>query len=306
MPTHTHPSPASPARIERPPAPTAGRLVGSLARTEARRLLRQPVLVLGLLITAFAVRSAATTDWSGARYSGYVAALGGVLWAVSVAAVGAGARTRLALAEDAPTSALHRALGRMLGASALVALVAVLVAGAAIWLRADGGLELGDEPGRTEHAHYTVPELLQPVVLAALAAAVGLALGARLRHRIEGVLVATVGWFAVSALYWVFNAPALQPIALVQAQPVRVVLGSVTDPLALPGDWLLSRPGRYQDGWERLVVSPEIASWHVVYLVGLTVLAAAAAMPRGHRGRPALAGLVVAALGAAVQYGIWP
>ena len=37
----------------------------------------------------------------------------------------------------------------------------------ALWLRLRGGLALGAEPGRTLHAHYTLPELLQPVLLAA-------------------------------------------------------------------------------------------------------------------------------------------
>lgn len=298
---------AAPGKTGSPAAPPRrSTLVLALARAEARRMVRNPVLLLGLVVTAVLVHNVNDADWAGARYGGYVAALGGLLWAVSVVAVSAGARARQAVAEEAPARADDRALGRLLGGGALVGLVAVAVAAAATWLRATGGLDLGEEPGRTAHAHYTAPELLQPVVLAALAVVIGLALGSHLRRRFEAYVAVTLLWYVVAGLWWVFNGPATQAVALIQVQPVEVPLWPVTvSALNPPEEWLLARPGQYREGWARLVVSPEIAAWHLVYLVGLTVLVAAAVVPR-RRGRVAAAGLALAGLGAAAQYLIWP
>lgn len=303
MPEMTAP-PAAPAAGASPVRPRRRDVVLALARAEARRMVRHPVLLVGLAVTAFLVHNANDADWAGARYGGYVAATGGLVWAVSVVAVGAGARARRAVAEEAPAGADDRAAGRLFGGAALVGLVALVVAAGAVWLRATGGLDLGEEPGRTAHAHYTAPELAQPVVLAALAVALGLALGSRLRRRFDAYVAVTVLWYAASGLWWAFNGPATQAFALVQVQPVEVPLGRA-NALELPEEWLLARPSEYHDGWTRLVVSPEIAAWHLVFLVGLTVLVAAAALPR-RRGRVALAGLALAALGAGVQLAIWP
>lgn len=204
-------------------------------------------------------------------------------------------------------SAADRALGRLLGGSALVAVVAAVVVAGATWLRLTGGLDLGDEPGRTENAHYTLPELLQPVVLAAFAVALGLALGAHVRRRVEALLAVTVLWFAASGVYWLFNAPQLQPLALLQVMPVRAVAGPASaDPLSFPETWLLTRPGMGADHWTRLVVSSEVAAWHDAYLVGLTLVAAAFVFSGRRRRVLAGAGLAVAAVAAALQYGIMP
>ena len=62
-------------------------------------------------------------------------------------------------------------------------------------MRWQGGFDIGDEPGRTLHAQFTLPELLQPVVLALLAVAVGAAAGRRLRRRATATLLLFVGWF---------------------------------------------------------------------------------------------------------------
>lgn len=299
LPTRT---PAAPAL----PAPRS-RVVATLARLEGVRMLRHPALPVGLGLTVYMAASVTDQDWSGARYQGYMAAVGGVVWAVSLAAAAAGRRGRTVVAQDSPVGATERALGRVLGALALVALVAVVVGGAAVWLRATGGLDLGDEPGRTESALYSVPELLQPVALAALAAAIGLAVGSRLRRAAEAVVALSVLWFAVSGLYWVFNSPQLQPLALVQTMPLRTVVGpGWTDPMTFPAHWLLSRPGEYQEGWVRLVVSPEVAAWHDAYLVGLTLLVLGAVVPGRARRWLVVGGGALAAVGVAVQYALLP
>lgn len=299
--TLTHPAP--PHAVP----PSRSRVVRALALAEGLRMLRHPALPAGVLLSLFALRSVEENTWSGARYTGYVAAVGGLLWGVSVAAAHAAARARTPLAEDAPVRHTDRVVGRLLGGSALVGVVAAVVLVGAVWLRVSGGLDLGDEPGRTEHAQYTLPELLQPVVLAVFAVAVGMAVGAHVRRTVEAVVVVSVLWFATCGLYWIFNAPQFQPLALVQVLPARVVVGPTSaDPLSFPETWLLSRPGTYQDGWVRLVVSPEMAAWHDVYVVGLALVAAAFLFSGRTRRSLAGAGVGVATLAAIVQYGLLP
>jgi hypothetical protein len=168
-------------------------------------------------------------------------------------------------------------------------------------------LDLGDEPGRTLHAQYTLPELLQPVVLTAFAVAFGAAVVSVVRNRLASVVVMFLMWFAASGAYWVFNGPAATAFSLIQVQPLSVEVGSHgADPTTFPEHWLLSAPGLYQDHWARVIVSPAMAAWHDVYLVGLTLLAAAVAT-RGRVGRTlAAAGVVLAVLGVVVQKLVQP
>ncbi|MDT0164657.1 hypothetical protein Q9R32_03710 [Actinotalea sp. AC32] len=304
--TTTTPPPIASSAAPGPARPTRSRVVAALARGAARRLVRHPVLVLGLLLSALAVRSVTGADWSGARYSGYLAATGGLLWAVSVAAAHEGSRARARLAEDAPVRDTDRALGGLLGGVALVGAVAVLLAGAATWLRLTGGLDLGDEPGRTLSAHYTLPELLQPVLAAALGVALGVALGRRV-GTLGATAVLSVVWFVSSGLYWVMNAPGLRVLALIQTMPVHVPVGDrSSDPRSLPSDWLLGAPNEYSDTWVHLVVSPSLAAWHDVYLLGLTLLAAAAAVPGRTRRLALAAGTALVVLGVGAQLAVMP
>lgn len=95
-PLPSHPVPSSPPSS--PPSPS--RVRAALARTEGVRMLRHPALPVGPVLTLLAAHDLGGTDWSGARYQGYVAALGALLWGVSVAAAHAGARARTPLVED--------------------------------------------------------------------------------------------------------------------------------------------------------------------------------------------------------------
>jgi hypothetical protein len=178
---------------------------------------------------------------------------------------------------------------------------------AAVWLRVRGGLMLGDEPGRTQHAYYSVPELLQPVLLAAFAVSLGAALAHVLRHRLVASIVAFVMWFLLGATYWMFNISVLAWLTPVQVQPVPLDVGSAdTDPSTFPTTWLLSVPGEYQDHWVRLVVSPSLAGWHDVYLVALTALLGAAAVPGRFRRLVVGAGLLLATGAVLMQHAVMP
>jgi len=148
-------------------APSARRVVLAIARLEARRLLRSPLVWLGMFLTLGLtwVSMQAPDDWSGARYTVSPVLAGPLVATLSFAVAGSFHRERSDLGSDTPVGEGARAAGRLVGALSLVLLVALLATVGGLAARAYGGFDLGDEPGRTLHAHFTLPELLQPVAL---------------------------------------------------------------------------------------------------------------------------------------------
>jgi hypothetical protein len=278
-----------------------------LARIEAGRMLRHPAPWAGVALSVLMGWSMWDESWSGQRYTGLVASMTPLLLGISLASVSAFGRELVPVADDAPLDPARRSLARLLGGLPLVVLAAVLVAGVAVWLRATGGISLGDEPGRTMQAHHTLPELFQLVLLACLAVVAGAAVVHVLRQRLAASIVLAIGWFLVGATYWIFNGPVSRWFALVQVQPVHIELGPpTTDPTTFPAMWLLSAPGEFQDHWARVVVSPALALGHDLYLVGLVALGAAAAVPGRLRRVLGILGALVAAAALAVQWAVAP
>jgi hypothetical protein len=278
-----------------------------LARLEARRLLGMPWLLLVPLTTALLLRANGDAEWSGAVYGSAQMVVGPTALAASLVTAMACLRDREPLAQDAPVSVRHRTLARLVAGVPFVVATALVVGVLAVWLRQTGGLDLGDEPGRTLHAQFTLPELLQPVVVIAVAVALGAAVARLVRSRLGTAIVLFVFWFVSSLTYWALNGPTVRFFALIQSQPIVVPVGPAgADPLTFPESWLLSVPGQYQDFWGRIVVSPALAAWHDVYLVGLTALLAGAAV-RGRIGRVlVLAGLAVAVVAVVMQRAVHP
>lgn len=104
-----------------------------------------------------------------------------------------------------------------------------------------------------------------------------------------------------------FNAPVVRWLTPVQVQPVTVEIGPWdADPGTFPSDWLLTPPGEYQDHWTRVVVSPGLAAWHDLYLVGLVLLAVAVAVPGRTRRVLLAAGAAVSVAGVALQWAVAP
>ena len=289
-------------------APTRS-VVLALGASEARRLLRSPLLLVGLVLVAFFTWTMMQSpdDWSGARYQSAPILIGPLLVVVSMMVAGSFHRERLGVSAEAPVGEGVRAAGRLVGALVLVGLVIALTVAGAVAARWYGGFDLGDEPGRTLHAQFTLPELLQPVALVLLAVAVGAAAGRRLRHRATATLLLFVGWFPFVTVSWAFQGRRMTPFSILQIQPVYVDVGPVTaNPLDFPSEWLLSSPGEYQDHWARLVVSGHLAAWHNVWLLGLTCLFLAVALPRGRRTALLGAGSLLAVAGVVMQYVVIP
>lgn len=278
----------------------------ALAHLEAGRLLRHPAPWSGLGLTVLAGWDASRSEWSGAAYTGTAASVAPMMLGISLAAVASAGRGLVPVADDAPMGDAQQSAARLLGGVVLVGLVAVVVAVVSTGLRLGGGLGLGDEPGRTEHASHTLPELAQPVLLAAVAVCAG-ALAVRvLRHRLAASLVLALAWFLVW-VYWLWQGPVVRYLALLQVQPVPVEVGPPgVDPTTFPSSWLLSAPGEHQDHWARLVVSPSLAAWHDVYLLGLVVALAALVVGGRTRGWWVAGGLALAAVGVVAQAVVAP
>jgi hypothetical protein len=278
-----------------------------LARIEAGRMLRHPAPWLGAALSVLMAWNVWDESWSGQRYSGVVAATTPLLLGISLASISAFGRELVPVADEAPTDGARRSIARLLAGVPLVLVTAVLVAIAAAWLRSRGGLSLGEEPGRTLHAHHTLPELLQVVLLAGFAVAIGAAAVHVVRRRLAASIVVTLGWFLLGGASWLFNGPVLQWLTPVQVQPANVEVGPWdADPASFPEGWLLTPPGEYQDHWSRVVVSPAMAAWHDLYLVGLVLLAAAVAVPGRTRRPLAVAGAVAAVAGVLLQQVVAP
>lgn len=295
------------------PSATSQRdVVRALVGTEARRLLRRPMLhvsiLLSVLLGAEVVRSSSLDgDWNGAEYYAGPVLMFPLLLATALMVAEAFHRERHPVGIEAPTDSSTRAAGILLGALPLVAIVGLLTVGVAGYVAGTGGVDLGDEPGRTLHARFSVGELLQHVALAVLAIASGAAAGRRFASRVTAGLVLFAGWFPPMFVYWMFQLPAIVPFSIVQVQPVNLRVASEnTDPLTLPAEWLLSAPGEFQGYWGRLFVSSALAGWHALWLLGLSCLFLALVFTGGWRRRLLTVGSVLAVVGIAAQYAVLP
>jgi hypothetical protein len=276
--------------------------VGRLARIEGLRMLRHPMPWICLALCGWWLQGVFANDWSSAIYEGLLTSLTPLFLGISLAVTSAFGREHVPVCDDAPMEPTRRSIARLLGGLPLVALAAVVVGGGAVWLRLRGGIDLGDEPGHTEHAYYSLPELLQPVLLAVLAVALGAAVVHLVRHRLVAWIVLFLTWFLVGGTYWMLQSGVARWLTPLQVQPVRVEVASYdANPATFPSSWLLSQPDAYQDHWARLVVSPSLAAWHDLYLVGLVLLALGIALPGRWRRALLAGGAVVAVLGVAGQ-----
>lgn len=287
-------------------------IVAQLGRQDARRMLRHPLLALGVglsLLVFWDMRqiSLEGATWSGEEYDMVPIVLAPTILAIAVIVAMAFHREREPIGPESPTHADVRVAGILAGALPLVLLVVLMTLGLAGYLQVTGGLPLGDEPGRTEHARFTLAQNLQLIALAVLGVASGAAAGRRLRHRATAALVLFAGWFPTMFFYWMFQASGLMPFSIMQTQPVSVEVGPPSlDPTTLPESWLLSAPNEYQDHWARLVVSDTLAAWHNAWLIGLACLFLGLVLSGPWRRRLLVAGGLLAFVSVAVQFAVMP
>jgi hypothetical protein len=283
----------------------------TLARLEAVRHVRSPLLWIGLLLSAFFVRSSGTVDWQSGAYQGITPAVTPLAAAAFVAAIRSGGRDHHTdlppLAEEAALDDRARVTARLLGMAPYVAVTVLAIVVMAVATNFVGGYWVGDEPGRTDTALHTLPELLQPVAIVLLAAVLGIAGGRAFRRRSPVAVLGVVVLLALGGISWAWQGVPARYVTLLQIQPVEVTVGPASaDPTTFPDEWLLSAPDQYDDDWDRVIAHQPMAAWHDVYLVGLVGAALGLALRGGRGRRLVVAGLAVAAIGVAAQIAVAP
>ena len=165
-----------------------------------------------------------------------------------------------------------------------VSVAALYAAAVFVVVRVEGGLWIGDAPRRTDTALlYSLPEMLQPLALFVLAAAIGVSVGRSCRLRLP-LAIGAIGFAMFGFVAWAFQSPPMLYVTPVQIQPVRRPLDITGASVAsVPDSWLLEAPGVDHE-WSRVIVAPAMSAWHDVYLLGLAAVFAGLAV-RGSRGR---------------------
>lgn len=298
------------SRVATPRAARGGAVIVVLARLEARRMWRNPLLCLGLGASLYYLWDITPSDeeWAGAHYAGMMITSAFLLLAISLVTAVSFHRERTQVTIDAPVAPTARVVARLAAALSLIGL-AIAFAFLAAWRQRDfGGLPLGVEPGRTTEALQTAAELAQHVALAVLAVALGAAAGRRTSRLVMAFPLLFIFWFFAGATYWLFSHPDVVPFSIVQVQPISVPIGPESaDPLQFPEGWLLSAPDDYQPGWHRLIVSSTLAWFHNVWLLGLSSLTVSCVVPGGRLRRALLVcGIVAAGVGVLGQLRVIP
>ena len=282
----------------------------AVARLEARRHLRNPVLWLGIATSAYAAWRSRSIEWNAGPYSAFPVDLVPAAWAVFVLGAVSGGRDHLAGLRPAPVTATatgpdRLAAARLLGLLAPLAVVAALVLGIVAVSRATGGYTIGERGWSIDDAQLSIPEIAQPILLAALFGALGVAAGRAVRHTMVVVAGGTILLFAFGLIAWAWQWTPAVYVTPVQQQPFSVALER-PGPSSAPAGWWLSAPGQHQDDWRRLVVDPVVAAGHDLVLLGATAACVGWAVRRSRGWLAAAGGAVLAFGGVALQVGSAP
>ena len=287
------------------PASSPSSVVWTLAGMEGRRHLRNPVLWFGVAVSVYSAWESSSLEWTAGPYSMFPVAVVPAAWALFVLGVVSGGRDHLAGLRPSPGVAVATgddrvAIARLLGLLAPLAVVTAVVAGMVVVARLGGGYSIGERSWRTTDAQHTPPEIIQPILLAALCAVAGVAVGRAVRYTIVAVAAGTLVLFVFGLISWAWQWTPAVYVAPVQQQPFSVDLAHA-DPTLAPADWWLSAPGQYQRGWRRLVVDPVVAGGHDLVLLGACAAFAGWAIRRSVGRMLAATGVALAVVGVVVQ-----
>jgi hypothetical protein len=286
--------------------------ITALARAEAVRALRGPTFWISLAITAWGAWETRSLDWHSGSYSSFLLAFTPLAAGIFVVGVLAGGRDRrradrAPLAAEAALDVTDRTIARLLGLGPLVLIGAVIVIGAAIGSRIEGGFWIGNPPGRTDTAVHGVAEILLPVLIFVVGACTGVAAGRAFRHRTPVIVIGLLVWFLFFGAYWALQWAPAGYLVPTQIQPIWVTIdGNATDASRLPANWLLDRPDEPGGEWTRVVVHDPLTAWHDLYLVGVAVLATGLAIRSRTGRRLALIGVAVIGIGLVGQVAATP
>lgn len=282
------------------------RALAAVAGLEARRFLRSVPwwIGLGLSLLMWAMADLRTENWLGAKYHELVGIAPFTTYTgafISGALVGMRDRRKdvTSLATATPVSAPTRFTGRLLGGYSLVAIAVISLVIGYGYLRVAGGITVGGARVMPKG-----PDLVLIVALVAFAVSSGVAAG-RLCGSRSGVLVGgSIAIFLTTASNWIFG-PLVDFLPTGGFSPRDVNLGADYDPSTAPLDWMLETPRLESGIWQTKGYEQAAVSWHVVYVVGLTLLAAALARRSDGANRTpsvlAIAGAAAVAVGGIVQ-----
>jgi len=269
----------------------------SLARLEAARLVRHPVLLAGAALSVlFSITFADATDIGGP----YFALIGPTLLPLGLATLVvanlAALRSRRAatgeLYRSAPAPARTRTLAHLLALAGPAGVAAVLILGGFLYFGAWDGLVVTPE-GRS--ATPGAAELAVGPVGVALLGALGIVLARWIPHPAAGA-VAAVGLLPFQMLFTTWNIQGAHVWLLPLVNPAQTSQ-------APDSSW----PCATDQPWPCLLEDLATASvaWHLVYLAGLIAALAALALLRDGRNRPdrmlGAAGLAVVLVAGVLQ-----
>lgn len=263
-------------------------LVDQLGRAEAWRLVRHPLVLIGLALSLAEVVAAALTSPQDAGDLRFIFLSGSAHWPLAVGAFLAANLLALRshrhgtaeLEDTTVTSSARRATALLAATGVLLLLGALLVLVELVVLDAWDGVPVRLPDGFVERPMHPV-ELLQGPLVVLVMSVLGIALGRWLPTRALGPLMlvpAVLGFFHST---WRFDGLAWR------FSPLMAHEDAV--------GWVQVTP---TSGYSVLAGFDVAAlSWHLVYVIGLVILLAAASVARTHRSRT-LAG--VAGVGAVV------
>jgi hypothetical protein len=254
----------------------------ALARVEARRNLRSPLLLVVLVFSVYeAWAMSHGPEWSAGTYANlplYFVPLAGATFFLGLRSAGRDHRADVPpLGEDCAVDETARTAGRLLGLAICPAIAVAGVLAIAVGSRVEGGYWIGEGNWRTDTALHTPFELLQPVALVALAGGVGVAAGRRFRHRNPVAVLAGATTLLFWGVWWAFQSAPMFVVLPVQIQPISRWAASPPGPVSFPDHWLVHYD-TYERIWLRQYVDQPLIGGHVLYLVGLTVLCVGSAL----------------------------
>lgn len=269
------------------PTQAARTTIVTLSVIEGKRLLRNPVLLVGAALgVALAILpwlgGEPTQGFGSANYEQFTTLWAplylGAFVAANLAALRERATATAEMFRASPVAYGERTLSLLAAAVVPTAIAAVLSA-----------LQLGliaSVGGITVYGRPLMPSIIEMALVPAITATSfisGVALARVIGSRTFGVVWAALATFTLFFMYWLF---AWFPASFVR--PYSTALRAVDLGTAItPGErqqWNPIPPNEWHANWWAIERDVGIVGWHITYLAGVTLLLAAYAVRRsGHR-----------------------
>jgi hypothetical protein len=272
----------------------APKTILALSITEAKRLLRHPVLLAGVALGAWVsirpwmLGEPTAQDYETQIYTTFLIYWAPLYFAAFIAANTAALRERESTTAEmfrsAPTRYSDRTFALLAAGLVPTTLAAVLATVQLVVIADVGGITVGNQRLQVTPV---VEMALVPATTAA-AFACGVALARTVRSRALGAILAAVVTYMFFATFWAFYwfpGYFLTPYA---SSLHTADLGQEMTVDELAKLQMVNAPSYHERArWQVLVRDIDLVGWHIVYLIGLALLLAAYAVWRSGRDRRA-------------------